>query len=119
VYTLERAVQVRHWGRDRKMDETVLPSFEYLENWVNPLLGERHALDREQFEPVMHEFYTLQGWDPSTGWPTRERLAELGIEEVYEPMVEGATQAREELPPPPVAEPVPAIHPETPVTRTQ
>jgi aldehyde:ferredoxin oxidoreductase len=94
VYTLERAVAVRHWARDRRTDETVLPSFEYPENWVNPLLGERHALDREQFTPVMDDYYRLQGWDERTGWPTKERLSELGMAEVYQPMVEGAEQSR-------------------------
>lgn len=110
VYTLERALQVRHWGRDRRMDEMVLPSFEYLENWANPLLGERQALDRVQFEPVMDDYYRFQGWDVVTGWPTRERLSELGMPEVHEPMVRGAHRAREVLPEPPSAEPVPLIH---------
>ena len=27
VYTLERALHVRHWGRDRAMDETTLPAW--------------------------------------------------------------------------------------------
>ena len=110
VYTLERAVAVRHWGRDRKMDEMVLPSYEYLENWANAELGERYALDREQFKPVMDDYYDYQGWDKETGWPTRERLAALGMEDVYEPMVAGAKRAKEELPEPPQAEPVPLIH---------
>ncbi len=109
VYTQERALTVRHWARDRKMDEMVLPSFEYPENWVNPLLGKPYALDRQEFGPVMAEYYELQGWDPATGWPTRERLAELGIGEAYEPMVTGATRARAKLPPPPAAEPVPEV----------
>jgi len=110
VYTLERAVTIRHWGRDRRMDERVLPSFEYPENWPNPLLGERYALDRERFKPVMDDYYRHQGWDVETGWPTRERLAELGMGDVYEPMVEGAKRAQASLPEPPPAEPVPMIH---------
>ena len=92
------------------MDESVLPSFEYLENWTNPLLGERYALDRVQFEPVMDEYYQHQGWDVETGWPTKERLAELGMPDAYEPMVRGARRAKEALPDPPRAEPVPLIH---------
>ena len=111
IYTLERANTVRHWGRDRKMDESILPSFEYPENWVNPILGERHALDRQRFAPVMDEYYTLRGWDAATGWPTPSSLQALGLAEVYEPMVAGARKARETLPPlPPVpAEPVPQL----------
>ena len=77
---LERALHVRHWGRDRAMDEGVLPSFEYLENWPSPELGERQALDPVQFKPVMDEYYGYLGWDVETGWPTQERLQELGME---------------------------------------
>ena len=111
VYTLERAVAIRHWGRDRAMEESlVLPSFEYLENWTNPLLGQRYALDREQFTPVMDEYYALQGWDPQTGWPTAEHMAELGMADMVEPMADGAARARETVSPPP-GEVVPEIVP--------
>jgi hypothetical protein len=100
---------VRHWGRDRAMDESVLPSFEYPENWVNPLLGERYALDREQFKPVLDDYYRYLGWDVDTGWPTPERLAELDLEGVHEPMAAGAQRAKQTLPEPPPAEPVPTV----------
>ena len=95
VCTLERALHIRHWGRDRRTDEMVLPYFEQLESFQNPLLEKRYALDRERFKPVMDEFYALHGWDAESGWPTRERLSELGLKDVYEPMVEGASKARE------------------------
>jgi len=109
IYTLERAICVRHWGRDREMDESVLPSFEYEENWANPLLNEKRALDRAQLRPVQDEYYRLLGWDPQTGWPTEERLDELGIPEVYELMVSGANQARElRCQEPPTGDPQPA-----------
>jgi hypothetical protein len=59
----------------------------------------------------MDEYYGYLGWDVETGWPTAERLAELGMPEVYEPMIEGARRAKETLPAPPVMEePVPLIH---------
>jgi aldehyde:ferredoxin oxidoreductase len=95
ICCLERALQVRHWARDRDMDETVLSYFERTEPYHNPFLDRCHALDRERFEPVMDEFYRLHGWDMERGWPTRERLHELGLEDVYEPMVEGATKGQE------------------------
>ena len=91
-------MNVRHWGRDRQMDESVLPAYEYEENWENPVLGEKYALDREQFLPIMDDYYRFLGWDPETGWPTRQRLAGLGLEDVYAPMVEGADRAREVRP---------------------
>jgi aldehyde:ferredoxin oxidoreductase len=76
----------------------VLPYFEQLESYQNPLLEKRYRLDREQFKPVVDEFYELKGWDTETGWPTQERLRELGLADVYEPMVEGAAKAKEKAP---------------------
>jgi len=32
-------------------------------------------------EPMLEEYYRLRGWDPATGWPTIEKLRELGLEE--------------------------------------
>jgi len=32
-------------------------------------------------EPMLDEYYRLRGWDPATGWPTAEKLRELGLEE--------------------------------------
>ena len=104
VYTLERALTVRHWGRDRRVDEMVLPAFEYRENWASPLLGERMALDRKAFAPVVDAYYRRLGWDPATGWPTQERLDQLDMPHVYEPMVQGAQRARATQPEPPQAE---------------
>jgi len=95
VCTLERALQVRYWGRDRRTDERVLPYFERTEPYQNPYLDRRYGLDRELFVPVLDEFYALHGWEPQTGWPTRERLSELGMADVHEPMVTGAERARE------------------------
>ena len=114
IYSLERATTVRHWARDRAMDEMVLPSFEYLENWQNPHLDKRYALDREKFKPVMDEYYALRGWDVETGWPTREHLEDVGLPGVHEAMVDGASRAKRELPEPPAAQPVPLIHGEVP-----
>ena len=84
VLNLERAISVRHFAKDRAMDERVLPSFEYDENWVNPELGTRMALEREKFDPVMDEYLRLRGWDVTTGWPTQETLARLDIGDVHD-----------------------------------
>lgn len=51
-------------------------------------------MDREQFKPVLTEFYALHGWD-SNGRPTPERLDELGLGDLYQPTVEGAVRAQE------------------------
>jgi aldehyde:ferredoxin oxidoreductase len=77
------------------VDEMVLPYFERTELYQNPLLDRRHGLDREQFKPVVDGFYALHGWDAERGWPTQQSLRELDLEDVYEPMVDGAARARE------------------------
>ena len=69
------------------MDELVLPYFEREEFPVNPLLGERHKLDRVQFRPLQDEFYRPWGWD-AQGRPTRESLGGVGLEACYEPMMQ-------------------------------
>ncbi|MFO7917271.1 MAG: aldehyde ferredoxin oxidoreductase N-terminal domain-containing protein [Anaerolineae bacterium] len=110
VLNLERANVVRHWGRDREMDQRVLPSFAYDENWVNPKIGEHKALDIQRFMPVMDEYYRLRGWDVETGWPTRARLEAIGLDHVYEEMMEGARRAKKRLPELPAQKPVRDIH---------
>ena len=41
------------------------------------------TVDRKVFERLLTEYYTLVGWNPETGIPTVETVAELGLE-VYE-----------------------------------
>lgn len=88
VYNLERALLVRHWGRDRSIDEMVLPYFDRTESYVNPFLDKRHGLDRGKFKKVLDRFYTLHGWDVETGQPTKDRLVSLGLKDVYEKMTD-------------------------------
>ena len=106
VYAQERANHVRHWGRNRRMDESVLAIYETQENWTNPYLGQKYALDREQFAPLMDEYYARLGWDKRTGWPLEQRLTELGIGEVYEPMIAGARRSEATRPDWPEAVPL-------------
>jgi aldehyde:ferredoxin oxidoreductase len=40
------------------------------------------TLTREGVEKVKTMFYEFEGWDPATGWPTRESLAKLGLDYV-------------------------------------
>lgn len=93
VYNLERALQVRHWNRDRSIDEMVLPYFDQPESFVSPLLGERHGLDRDEFKKVLDKFYALHGWDTETGQPTKQRLDSLGLNGVHEQMTEETEDA--------------------------
>jgi hypothetical protein len=110
VLNLERAITVRHWARDRQMDERVLPAFEYDENWVNAETHERQALERQRFLPVLDEYYRLRGWDVATGQPTRERLESLDLAPVYDEMVAGGVRAGAQLSPLPAEEPIHDCH---------
>jgi aldehyde:ferredoxin oxidoreductase len=38
--------------------------------------------DREGYERMLEEFYSLWGWDPKSGLPTRSCLQELGLDEI-------------------------------------
>ena len=44
------------------------------------------ALTGEEFERAREAYYELAGCDPATGYPTRSRLADLGLEWVVEPL---------------------------------
>lgn len=105
ILNLERAISIRHFGKDRAMDERVIPSFEYAENSPNPLIGKRMRLDREKFEPVVDEYYTQLGWDVETGWPTQETLLGLDLD-IYEEMMDGAMRAKNTLPSLPAVQPI-------------
>ena len=110
VLNLERANVIRHWARDRKMDERVVPSFEYDENWVNSEINQRKALDRVAFGGVLDDYHARLGWDPASGRPTREKLESLDMGDVYDGMVAGAAKAADRLPDLPPVEPVVDLH---------
>jgi aldehyde:ferredoxin oxidoreductase len=40
--------------------------------------GARH-IDRDKFEQFKTRFYTLQGWETTTGYPTRSALERSGL----------------------------------------
>ena len=40
------------------------------------------TLDREAFKIMRDEFYQLRGWDPATGYPTADKLRELGLSDL-------------------------------------
>ncbi|MHB0856306.1 MAG: aldehyde ferredoxin oxidoreductase N-terminal domain-containing protein [Anaerolineae bacterium] len=82
VFNMERALQVRNWGRSRQVDEEVIPYFEQIENWANPFLESGRGLDRAEFAKLFDEYLTLRGWDTATGRPTRARLELLDLKDV-------------------------------------
>lgn len=83
IFNLERALQVRNYGRSRKDDLAIIPYFETPENIIGPS-GKRESLDREKFIKLMDNYYQMRGWDPGNGQPTKSKLQELGLEDVAE-----------------------------------
>jgi len=77
VYNVERAFSCRE-GIRRKDDHLV-------GKWVDgpvpdgPYEGE--ILDPDKFEGMLDDYYWLRGWD-TNGVPTKEKLQELGLEDV-------------------------------------
>jgi len=71
---LERAIACRE-GRRREDDWLHDHEFQGMD-----LEGRR--LRREDLTALLDEFYALRGWDPSTGVPTRRKLAEDGLGDV-------------------------------------
>jgi aldehyde:ferredoxin oxidoreductase len=82
IFNLERAIQVWLFDRQRRDDETLVPYFEEVEWWENPLLGERKRLERDEFIPLLERYYRLRGWDLERGRPTASKLRGLGMPDV-------------------------------------
>ena len=77
IYNVERAYNSR-CGLNRSHD-----SFQE-KFYTEPIESKMGVLDRETFEKLKTEYYTLRGWDPSTGHPTAEKLRELGLDSIAE-----------------------------------
>ncbi|MFX0200940.1 MAG: aldehyde ferredoxin oxidoreductase N-terminal domain-containing protein [Candidatus Hodarchaeota archaeon] len=95
VFNLQRAILIRegHNGRvaDTLPDSCYTTSSE--DDWRNPdnLIPGKDGqvtskngvmLDRGQFEKVKDEYYTLRGWDVSSGLQTQAKLEEIGLADI-------------------------------------
>jgi aldehyde:ferredoxin oxidoreductase len=75
VVNLERCIDVRNCGRSRAIDEVVIPHYQ----WPEKTDGTHLSADAHEFRALLDRFYDLRGWDRESGWPTVERLRELGL----------------------------------------
>ncbi|NLG50201.1 MAG: hypothetical protein GX552_08845 [Chloroflexi bacterium] len=75
VINLERCIDIRNHGRDRAIDELVIPHFQWPEKSDGTCISE----DAYEFRALLDRFYDLRGWDKRTGWPTPARLEQLGL----------------------------------------
>ncbi len=71
TWTLERAIHVRE-GHRREHDWFTDHFFEQNKSWTS----------KSEFAKALDDYYTMRGWDVSTGIPTRSRLQELGLQDV-------------------------------------
>jgi len=97
IFNVQRAILAREGHRGRECDRIS----EY--NYTKPLKFDLHnpellspgkgdevvskkgaVLDREKFEEVKDEYYSLRGWDVGTGLQTRAKLEELGLKDMVE-----------------------------------
>jgi aldehyde:ferredoxin oxidoreductase len=78
VRNLERMFDVRQGLR--RVDDSLPKKFfeQPLEN--GPYKGE--VLDKEKFEKMKDEYYEIRGWNKNTGIPTKDKLVELGLDDV-------------------------------------
>jgi aldehyde:ferredoxin oxidoreductase len=76
VQALERAILVKE-GRTRD-DDWFHDDFFVDNGWTEQDIGE--------LREVMDEYYNRVGWDKKTGWPTRQRLEQLGLSDIAEAM---------------------------------
>lgn len=76
ICNLDRALQVRNYGRDRAKDSAIEWYFEL------PEKSDGTKLDKPMFNMYLDECYKQKGWDKNTGWPTRTKLEELDLKDV-------------------------------------
>jgi aldehyde:ferredoxin oxidoreductase len=76
VFNLLRAIDVKYFGRSRQVDEQVA------QDLTHPAFTDGIELDLKKFWPMLDRYYELRGWNPANGWPTREKLTELGLDDV-------------------------------------
>jgi aldehyde:ferredoxin oxidoreductase len=76
TWNLSRLFNVRE-GFTRKDDTLPWRLFEESSK-KGPSKGQ--VVDRKAFEKMLDEYYDIVGWDRLTGIPTKQKVAELGIE---------------------------------------
>ncbi|HIE19121.1 TPA: hypothetical protein EYP75_05285 [Candidatus Bathyarchaeota archaeon] len=73
IFNLERMILISKFDRDRNVDEQVEPHFEL------PCKTDKTRLNVRIFKKLLDEYYILRGWDLKTGYPVKEKLRSLGL----------------------------------------
>jgi aldehyde:ferredoxin oxidoreductase len=95
IINQQRAILLRE-GRDPEKEDTVA-EFNYTDPVQSVFMNndvlvpgegdivlsrKGQTLDRKVFTKMRQEFYQLRGWNPETGYPTAEKLEELGLSDL-------------------------------------
>jgi aldehyde:ferredoxin oxidoreductase len=97
VFNLQRAILIREGHRGREDDK--LPEFFYRVNYLTNrsdnnseslvpgkdgqgISREGAVLDREKFEKLRDEYYSLREWEVASGRPTAATLRKLGLQDI-------------------------------------
>jgi aldehyde:ferredoxin oxidoreductase len=77
AWNLQKLFNIKH---GEKPEDSDYPARFYEEPvGAGPAAGRK--LDRVKVKETLAEYYRARGWDPQTGHPTREKLAELGLDD--------------------------------------
>jgi len=79
VFTLERLLGIRNWGRSRADDETIIAYLRQPETDPNPYIGRLGGFDADRFRKLLEECYALRGWDRATATPSEDALRTLEL----------------------------------------
>jgi aldehyde:ferredoxin oxidoreductase len=82
MWNIIRAFSVRE-GYRRKHDK--LPR-RFMEEPIKSGPSKGQLISREMLDNMLDQYYEFRGWDKETGIPKRERLVELGLEDVADDM---------------------------------
>ena len=44
-------------------------------------------IEKDKFDKLLNEYYDLHGWDTTTGFPNRETLLKMQLEQVLEDLI--------------------------------
>jgi aldehyde:ferredoxin oxidoreductase len=95
IFNLQRAILVRQGRRGRQDD--ILQGFLFQDPLQgtffdpgcvvpdasgNPVSRKGAVIEKEAFEKLKDEYYTLRGWDVDSGFQTRTKLQELGLGDI-------------------------------------
>ncbi len=90
IWNLQRAFNARE-GFSRKDDR--LPH----RLTAEPLPNGPDKGSVVHLEEMLDKYYEARGWDKTTGWPTREKLASLGLDYVAKDLEEREPPAKEAI----------------------